>query len=178
MSYKDLYRRHNRASIGYAELRQFPFHSSSRRRTYPSMAINLEAFSHKELEDLINSAESHIKASRAENIKAVRGKIEALLTANGFNLVDVFPTHGNKGGSKGVVAPKYRNPSNVAQTWSGRGNRPLWFVEALKARGATMESFLIAPPSKIAAPVKSAKVTKAAVKKAAPKKAVNKAVRK
>jgi DNA-binding protein H-NS len=142
------------------------------------MAINLEALSHKELEDLINNAESHIKASRAENIKTVRSKIETLLTTNGLNLVDVFPTRGSKVGSKSVVAPKYQNPSNGAQTWSGRGKRPLWFVEALKARGVTAESFLIAPASKTAAPSKSAKVTKAAVKKAAPKKAVKKAAKK
>jgi DNA-binding protein H-NS len=87
------------------------------------MAINLEALSHKELEDLINNAESHIKASRAENIKTVRSKIETLLTTNGLNLVDVFPTRGSKVGSKSVVAPKYQNPSNGAQTWSGRGKR-------------------------------------------------------
>jgi DNA-binding protein H-NS len=94
------------------------------------MTINLDALSHKELEDLITSAEAHIKASRAENIKTVRGKIDALLTSQGLTLADVFTTRGGKGAKTGAVAPKYQNPSNAMQTWSGRGKRPLWFVEA------------------------------------------------
>ena len=35
--------------------------------------------------------------------------------------------------SGGTVAPKYRNPANAEQTWSGRGKRPRWFNDALKA---------------------------------------------
>lgn len=39
------------------------------------------------------------------------------------------------------VAPKYRNPSNHEQTWTGRGVAPKW-VAALKAAG-TLDSALI-----------------------------------
>lgn len=39
------------------------------------------------------------------------------------------------------VAPKYRNPANPDQTWTGRGVSPTW-VQALKASG-TLESALI-----------------------------------
>ncbi|HTQ07400.1 MAG TPA: H-NS histone family protein [Polyangiaceae bacterium] len=31
------------------------------------------------------------------------------------------------------VVPKYRNPRNPAQTWSGRGAQPLWVKDALAA---------------------------------------------
>ena len=31
------------------------------------------------------------------------------------------------------VAAKYRNPDDAEQTWSGRGKRPRWFNDALKA---------------------------------------------
>jgi DNA-binding protein H-NS len=41
------------------------------------------------------------------------------------------------------VAPKYRNPTNPAQTWTGRGVSPTW-VQALKAAG-TLDTALIAP---------------------------------
>jgi DNA-binding protein H-NS len=142
------------------------------------MAINLEALSHKELEDLINSAESHIKASRADTIKTTRGKIEALLASNGLTLAEVFPTRGGKSGKTGTVAPKYQNPSNTTQTWSGRGKRPLWFVDALKGRGITEDSLLIAPAPKTVAPAKTAKPAKVATKKASTKKAVKKAAKK
>ncbi len=41
------------------------------------------------------------------------------------------------------VAPKYRNPANAEQTWTGRGVSPAW-VQALKAAG-TLDAALIAP---------------------------------
>jgi DNA-binding protein H-NS len=40
------------------------------------------------------------------------------------------------------VAPKYKNPSNPDQTWTGRGVSPTW-VQALKAAG-TLDTALIA----------------------------------
>ena len=40
-----------------------------------------------------------------------------------------------------TVAPKYRNPANPEQTWTGRGKSPTWVAE-LKAAG-TLESALI-----------------------------------
>lgn len=41
------------------------------------------------------------------------------------------------------VAPKYRNPANPEQTWTGRGVSPAW-VQALKTAG-TLDAALIAP---------------------------------
>lgn len=41
----------------------------------------------------------------------------------------------------GKVAPKYRNPANHAETWTGRGVSPKWVAE-LKASGK-LESALI-----------------------------------
>lgn len=37
--------------------------------------------------------------------------------------------------------PKYQNPNNAAQTWSGKGNQPNWVSEAL-AKGMTLDSLL------------------------------------
>jgi DNA-binding protein H-NS len=47
----------------------------------------------------------------------------------------------------GVVAPKYRNPDNPAETWAGRGLKPRWMTAALK-RGRKLEDFLIAKARK------------------------------
>lgn len=41
------------------------------------------------------------------------------------------------------VLPKYRNPVEPFETWSGRGKRPRWLVSALKA-GRTIDDFKIA----------------------------------
>jgi DNA-binding protein H-NS len=40
------------------------------------------------------------------------------------------------------VHPKFRNPNDPSETWSGRGKQPLWLVAALKA-GRRIEEFMI-----------------------------------
>lgn len=40
------------------------------------------------------------------------------------------------------VKPKYRNPSNKSETWTGRGRQPLWVVAALKS-GKKLNDFVI-----------------------------------
>jgi DNA-binding protein H-NS len=47
-----------------------------------------------------------------------------------------------RGGRKGPVAPKYRNPENPAETWAGRGLKPRWLTAAIKA-GKKQDDFLI-----------------------------------
>ena len=41
-----------------------------------------------------------------------------------------------------VVVPKYRNPNNSSETWSGRGKQPRWLVALLKA-GKRIDDFRI-----------------------------------
>ena len=44
------------------------------------------------------------------------------------------------------VLPKYQNPKNPAETWSGRGKQPRWVQSQLRA-GKKLEHFLIARSS-------------------------------
>jgi DNA-binding protein H-NS len=44
------------------------------------------------------------------------------------------------------VLPKYQNPKNTAETWSGRGKQPHW-VQAQLTAGKKLEHFLIARSS-------------------------------
>jgi DNA-binding protein H-NS len=41
-----------------------------------------------------------------------------------------------------AVSPKYRNPDQPSETWSGRGKRPRWLTAALTA-GRTIDEFMI-----------------------------------
>lgn len=111
------------------------------------MAIDLKALSPKELQALIAGANAQMQEARATQVRAVREKIDALLKGAGLSINDVYPMRGGKktAGKKGTgsVAPKYRNPSNAAETWSGRGRQPAWFAEALKKRGVTADSMLM-----------------------------------
>jgi DNA-binding protein H-NS len=47
------------------------------------------------------------------------------------------------------VLPKYRNPENPAETWSGRGKQPRWIVAALDG-GRLIDDLLIGNRSKTA----------------------------
>src|SRR6185437_7505507 len=115
-------------------------------------------------------AAAQMESARKNHVKEVRAKIDSILAGAGLTIGEVYPTRGGKSakGSKAAVAPKYRNPDNASQTWSGRGKRPLWFVDTLKKKGVTAESLLIA-----GAPAKSVTAKKAA-KKVAAKKAAKK----
>jgi DNA-binding protein H-NS len=48
-----------------------------------------------------------------------------------------------RGGLVEGAGPRYRNPDNPAETWSGKGKRPAW-LEAALAAGKTLESLEIA----------------------------------
>ena len=132
------------------------------------MAIDLETLSPKELQALIAEAQSKMKAAHANMIQDVRKKMDALLHISGLTLAEVYPARGGKKstggkGSKGAVAPKYRDPSDASLTWSGRGRQPAWFADALKRRGVTAESLLIAAASKAKAPAKKVAAKKAKI---------------
>ena len=43
---------------------------------------------------------------------------------------------------RGPVAPKYRDPSNAENTWTGRGRKPKW-VEAFLNGGGRLEQITI-----------------------------------
>lgn len=131
------------------------------------MAIDLKSLSPSQLQALISNAESQMHEARANHIQDVRKKIDALLGNSGLTLADVYPTRGRAGkgtGKRSSVAPKYRNPENPAETWSGRGRQPLWLAHALKRRGTSIDSFLIEGATKAKAPAKKTRVAKKATK--------------
>lgn len=138
------------------------------------MAMNLDSLSPAELQALIRNAEAQMESARKNQVQDVRSKIDALLKGAGLSLDEVYPRRGGKAakGPRAAVAPKYRNPENPTQTWSGRGKRPIWFSEALKKKGVTAESLLIGAATPKAAPAK--KAAKKAVKKAPAKKSAKK----
>ena len=45
------------------------------------------------------------------------------------------------------VLPKFRNPDDPAETWSGRGRQPRWVIQQLRL-GKRIEEFKILPTGK------------------------------
>jgi DNA-binding protein H-NS len=90
----------------------------------------------KDLSALHSKITAAIEGKRVSERQEVRTKMEELARTHGFTIADLF----GKGRKGGRVAPKYRNPKDFSQTWTGRGRRPRWIVEA----GGDLKGFLIA----------------------------------
>ncbi len=104
--------------------------------------------------EMLDKKEQALKSKSHDKVLA---KIVALAREAGLTAADITkalnsgkaakagkaPKASKKGALAGKkVAPKYRNPANPEQTWTGRGVSPTW-VQALKAAG-TLDSALIA----------------------------------
>lgn len=88
----------------------------------------------KDVEQAIADFEKKKKKEALEEIKAVAEK-------HGFEVADLV--EGGKKSKRSKIEPKYRNPKNSAETWTGRGRKPKWLMEAIET-GEELESFLIA----------------------------------
>ncbi len=120
------------------------------------MAVKLDTLSSRELDALIKRASQRKKTlSKRKPLASVRKQITKLAQAEGYSLIELFGVRGpsartagaRKGKGKGPktgikVAPKYRNPANPQETWSGRGKHPRWMAAQI-AKGKKAEDFLI-----------------------------------
>ena len=109
------------------------------------MPIDLEKMTSKELKDLQTQVESALKGAFARERAQARQAAEKAAAEFGFSLNDVFGGSENgrrKSDDKPVSPPKYRNPADDSQTWTGRGRKPAWFNDAL-ASGSTPEDLEI-----------------------------------
>lgn len=120
------------------------------------MSIDLRGLSAKELGSLIDQAKKQqTKLAKRNPIATIRSKITKFAKAEGYTIEELFggatgkPARkagakpGPKAGRKlGKVAPKYRNPANPKESWTGRGKQPRWLA-ALVAKGKKAEDFLI-----------------------------------
>ncbi len=102
---------------------------------------DLDALSLRELKALKRRLEVAIE-TRDERLKRTKAaeKIETLARNMGYSVEELFEQPKVKRYSK--VAPKYRNPANSMQTWSGRGRQPIWLRD-LVAGGANADDFKI-----------------------------------
>jgi DNA-binding protein H-NS len=103
--------------------------------------INLEKLSLKDLQDLELRVEKAIAQARMKERAELKAEIEQLVADRGFMMSEIFST--KRGGVKGrTVAPKFANPEDPSQTWTGRGRKPNWLVEKIK-QGASLDDFVI-----------------------------------
>jgi DNA-binding protein H-NS len=105
---------------------------------------------------------SQVDAAISAKISERRHELESELSKlDGHNGGARRGRPAGRGGPRGAVAPKYRNPENPAETWAGRGLRPRWLTAAIKG-GKKVEDFLIGGSAKAATkqPKKTRKMRK------------------
>lgn len=91
-----------------------------------------------ELKKVIDQAASALKDKQQESRKEVISQIKLLAASIG---VTVKISEGVEKSIK-KVAPKYRNPNNNEQVWTGRGVTPKW-MQSLIDLGHDKSDFLI-----------------------------------
>lgn len=112
--------------------------------------IDLSKLSVPELHALREDAAHEIEKRAKEDRVALLASFEQQAKEKGFSLADLLTARatekvaGKKGGktATGSVPPKYRNPKNAAETWTGRGRMPGW-VKAFKEVGGNLDECLI-----------------------------------
>lgn len=104
------------------------------------MSKELENMSHAELQAFVEKAQQRMVELQRSRRSEIRNKVNNLLKAEGFTFDELYGSGGGKraaldSGAKAKIAvkPKYRNPADATQTWTGRGKRPRWFQAALTA---------------------------------------------
>ena len=118
--------------------------------------MNLKSMSIDKLTKLREQVETTLRIKVADARRALEAELVKLSR---------FSTSGSRSkgvrlGARGPVAPKYRNPENTSETWAGRGLKPRWLAEAIKA-GKKLEHFSIAQPAKQATKRSPKKVRRA-----------------
>ena len=107
--------------------------------------IDLSNYNLGELKGLQFDVEKEIKSRQQEELKKAREQILAIAQDVGLPVEALMSAKSGKSGkaAKSAKAGKsakngnasgnaqYRNPADNAQTWTGRGRKPKWVIDAL-----------------------------------------------
>ena len=103
--------------------------------------IELENLSLKELRQLQKDVDAAITDFKDREKRKALAEVEAFARERGLQPNDLASLLGRRG-KRTVGAPKYVNPADPSQTWTGRGRKPGWITEALAA-GKTLDDMAI-----------------------------------
>lgn len=101
------------------------------------MAVDLKNMTEKQLLKLKGDVEKRLEFLKNNNLEEARKAAEKAAKSFGVELQDILSApvkKARKSPAKGTkVAPKYKNPADAKQTWTGRGRQPLWVKAALES---------------------------------------------
>lgn len=105
-----------------------------------ALDIDLNSYSLKELRDLHGQVTRAISTFEDRRKRQAVAELEEAAKRLGFSLSEL--TGAAAGRKRGSAPPKYANPADPNQTWTGRGRKPKWMEAALKA-GKSPDDLLI-----------------------------------
>lgn len=104
--------------------------------------MDISTLSLGQLKDLQQQIPAEIKRREKIEKEKVLDELKSLAIARGFSLDQLVKNDVAEKAKGKTVKPKYCNPLNPEQTWTGRGRKPQWVIDQL-ATGRTIESLAI-----------------------------------
>lgn len=110
------------------------------------LETQLDAMSLAELQTLKHAVSEKIETRAKQERAALIDKMDMMAKERGFAGLDALlnakdaKTPETK--TRKPVAPKYRNPADAEQTWTGRGRQPKWIKDVIES-GGSLEDMLI-----------------------------------
>jgi len=92
-------------------------------------AKDLQKLSLEELKALKKDVDKAIATFKDRQRAEAMKELKAVAAKHGMSVDEIVG--GKKKKAKSKVPPKYRNPGNPSETWSGRGRQPAWYKEAI-----------------------------------------------
>lgn len=102
--------------------------------------MNIDGLSVKELQNLVKKASDTIQVRAEQEKSAIKQRLQDEAKKAGYTIEELFGGKSSKRRAK--VAPKYRDPSDASNTWTGRGRMPKWLQAKVEA-GENKDKFLI-----------------------------------
>ena len=106
------------------------------------MSTDLNNLSLKELKDLQSRVAKAIASYEDRQKKEAIAQLEEKAREMGFSLSELTGAQPAGKRKRSLSPPKYANPADPSETWTGRGRKPNWMIEALKA-GKSPDDLLI-----------------------------------
>ena len=95
------------------------------------MSLDFSRMTRKELVSLRTELDAAINAAETRERKEALQAAEQAAAEFGFTLSEITGSSTSAPSKRAKSSPKYRNPNNPEETWSGRGRKPQWIHVAL-----------------------------------------------
>ena len=102
--------------------------------------MDLDSLTLKELKSLQSQVAKKIEGFEERKKREALTALEEQAKSLGYSLTELVGASTPR--KRKPAKPKYANPANKSETWTGRGRRPRWVEAALKA-GKTLDDLAI-----------------------------------